>query len=164
MTNKIEASNGRGERGAAQGWIQDLGLDGALDEEPQPRHGKNEEPQRRVVARLRVPCPAASSRTAAWSSDACTGVLRTRLLGSARHRGRTETTAPHGGASNPPLSPARSGVPPAGDAGQHPIWRAPGRRRAPAPDLACLRLKRERHRERDQGGRVARWGEARAQP
>jgi len=34
MTNKIEASNGRGERGAAQGWIRDLGLDGALDEEP----------------------------------------------------------------------------------------------------------------------------------
>jgi len=34
MTNKIEASNGRGERGAAQGWIWDLGLDGALDEEP----------------------------------------------------------------------------------------------------------------------------------
>jgi len=45
MTNKIEASNGRGERGAAQGWIRDLGLDGALDEEPQPRPGKNEEPQ-----------------------------------------------------------------------------------------------------------------------
>ena len=35
----------------------DLGLDGALDEQPEPRHGQHEEPQRGVVARLRVPRP-----------------------------------------------------------------------------------------------------------
>ena len=44
------------------GLVTDLRLDGALDERPQPRHGENEEPQRRVVARLRVPGPAGGRR------------------------------------------------------------------------------------------------------
>ena len=52
----------RGGNWKGNGLATDLGLDGALDERPQPRHGEHEEPQRRVVARLRVPGPAGRRR------------------------------------------------------------------------------------------------------
>jgi hypothetical protein len=51
-------------RGEGRSEGMDLGpwTYGALDEGPQPKHGENEEPQRHVVARLRVPYHAGGHR------------------------------------------------------------------------------------------------------
>jgi hypothetical protein len=87
------------------GYGKDLGLDGALDERPQPRHGQHEQPQRRVVARLRVPGPAGAHRR----------------RGIEQHSGAVERRA---GRGRPDPSP-RPGPPPPGAQGN----RAGARRR-----------------------------------
>lgn len=61
--SRLERAHGDGHRqhsserdgGSSRGGEPYLGLDGALDERPEARDGEHEEPQRRVVARLRVP-------------------------------------------------------------------------------------------------------------
>ena len=85
-----KTEEGRG----AQGWIRDLGLDGALDEGPQPRHGENEQPHRRVVARLRVPCPAGGHRGRGVEQD----------------RGAVQGRARRGGTDSPPRTVSPPGA------------------------------------------------------
>jgi hypothetical protein len=100
-----DAGDGGMEDWRGNGLVTDLGLDGALDERPQPRHGEHEEPQRRVVARLRVPGPAGR---------------RHRRRGVEQDRGVVERRA-RGGSAEPSPGPGH----PPGEGGRA----APRRRR-----------------------------------
>lgn len=85
-------TTGRKKGEGAQGWVRDLGLDGALDEGPQPRNGENEESQRRVVARLRVTCPAVGHRGRGVEEDR--GAVQRRA-----RRGGTDSSSPRNGST-----------------------------------------------------------------